>query len=182
MRRSFVTIAVLLAFALLAVMIGQNVTDAQRPGRPDRPGPPRGGMQFGPQALIRGMSFDRTWMLLSFELDTADDQLVKARTAYLKAWNDIREYGDAMHKEMRDLEGPDARDKRKEMFEEMRTKAKGIQSELDASLKEILTDEQYQKLVKVRTAEQKRMRQQMRRARDDGGGPRGSRKRTPPPR
>ena len=121
---------------------------------------------IGPEALMRGMSFDRTWMALSFEMDTTDEQLVQARAAYAKAWKSLQEQGKALREEM---SGEQDREAMRAVFEKMRPIAREIQAELDASLKEALTDEQYQKLGEVRKAEQEQMQQQLQRQRQRSG-------------
>ena len=169
MRQKFFAIAAIAVLALLGVFIFEHATSAQRPDRNAQTPGERGNRQGGERGNRGGMRgmvdpmaiVDNSWIDLTFAVKVDDETLVKARPIsqatrekFAAKMTELRASGDwqAMQSEIQKLlteAGP----------------------KFQASLKEVLTEEQLAKLnelTKRRQVRQNEQRQRMNRFREGG--------------
>jgi len=117
------------------VMVAIQCYTQQPPQQPGAPsGRPAG---FAEQMMImQALPLDSSWDYLCFELDTSDEQLIKARNAYKEAWKLRKEN---ILSKMEDARG-DAN-----ALRELKSSADKIKASLDTKIKTVLTPEQMTK-------------------------------------
>ena len=160
-RKCFCMVSVL-AVALIAVFVSNQITQAQRPDRSEMRERGRGGR--GGAGGMRGFSptsiIDSSWTDLTFVVKVDDETLLKARPVFQKhreklekAFKEARESGD---------------------FQSMRLEMAQLRDAFATERDAVLTEEQISKLEAL---EAKRIEQMMHRGggpgRRGGGGPRG---------
>lgn len=175
MKQKFFAIGAIAVLAIVGVFIFEYATLAQRPDRNaqnqqrgNRQGGERGnrgGMPMNPMSIV-----DNSWIDLTFAVKVDDETLIKARPIY----QTTRDKFAAKMKELR------ASGNWQAMRSEMQKLVAAAGPEFQASLKEVLTEEQMAKLnelTKKRQAEmqQRGNRQGGERGRRSGGGGGGGR-------
>lgn len=167
MKQKFFAIGTIAVLAIVGVFVFQYATLAQRPDR-NAQNQQRGNRQGGERGNRGGMSMmnfvsivENSWIDLTFGVKVDDETLVKARPVYQETHEKIA----TKMKEIREAD-------------DMRAAARENQSYIidtgkafNASLKEILTEEQFTKLNQLRKKREAEMQQRMNRFR--GGGERG---------
>ena len=169
MKQKVFAIGAIAVLSILGVFIFEHVTSAQRPDRNDQ-NQQRGNRQGGERGNRGGMGMmnpmsivDNSWLDLTFAVKVDDETLVKARPVYQAT----RDKFEAKMTELR------ASGNWQAMRSEVQKLVATVGPEFQASLKEILTEEQMAKLNKL-TKERQTQRQQ-RGNRFGGGGERGRR-------
>ena len=172
MKQKFFAIGAVVVLAIVGVFIFQYATLAQRPDRNAQQNQ-RGNRQGGERGNRGGMGMmnfvsvvENSWIDLTFGVKVDDETLVKARPVYQETHEKIA----AKMKEIREAD-------------DMRSAARENQSYIvdtgkafNASLKEILTEEQFTKLNQLRKKRDAEMQQRMNRFRGgERGGERGRR-------
>lgn len=169
MKQKFFAIAAIAVLAILGVFIFEYATLAQRPDRNaqnqqrgNSQGGERGGRGMGMGMTNYASIVDNSWLDLTFAVKVDDETLIKARPIYqvtrekfVKKIEEIRSSGN--------MQGAQA---------EMQSFLATTGSEFQASLKEVLTEEQMAKLnelTKQRQERQNEQRQRMNRFREGGG-------------
>lgn len=151
-RRSWVVAAAAMALVFASALYAQ---------RPQRQGGPPGGGDGG-----RGMMgfVERTitgsWVFVSLELDTSDDQLIQLRKVYREHLKTTREKVQALA----DLPQEERQNAMQELF--------GIQRELREAVRSILTEEQNAKLDEWAQQQMRQMQRQMPQRQGEGGSSR----------
>ena len=161
MKQKFLAIGAIAVIAIVGLFVFEHATSAQRPDRNaqdqrgNRQGGDRGGR--GMTGMMNYVSLvDNSWIDLTFGVKVGDETLVKARPIY-------QESRDKVAMKMEELRQPGMRD----------TATKEIQAilkDVNASLKEILTEEEMTKLSELTKKRVAEMQQRMNRWR--GGGDR----------
>ena len=178
MKQKFFAIGAIAVLAIVGVFIFQHTTSAQRQ-RPDRNDQgQRGNRQGGERGNRGGMLgmmnpisiVDNSWLDLTFAVKVEDERLVKARPVYQATRDKI----EAKMKELR--AAGDWQAMRSEVPKILAT----IGPEFQASLKEVLTEEQMKKLNELTKKRQTERQQAMNRfggerGRRGGGGGGGNR-------
>ena len=177
MKQKIFVIAAIAVLAILGIFVFEYATLAQRPDRNaqnqqrgNRQGGERGN-RGGMPGMIDPMSLvDNSWVDLTFAVKVDDETLVKARPIYQAT----REKFASKMKELR------ASGDWQAMRSEIQKLVMAVGPEFQASLKEVLTEEQMAKLnelTKQRQERQNQQRQRMNRLREgsrrgggDGGG------------
>lgn len=166
MKQKFFAIAAIAVLAIVGIFVFEYATLAQRPDR-NAQNQQRGNRQGGERGG-RGMGMtnyasivDNSWLDLTFAVKVDDETLLKARPIYqvtrekfVKKIEEIRSSGN--------MQGAQA---------EMQSFLATTGSEFQASLKEVLTEEQMAKLnelTKQRQERQNEQRQRMNRFREGG--------------
>ena len=169
MKQKFFAIATIAVLAIVGVFVFQYATLAQRPDR-NAQNQQRGNRQGGERGNRGGMGtmnpmsiVDNSWLDLTFAVKVDDETLVKARPVYQAT----RDKFEAKMTELR------ASGDWQAMRSEVQKLVATVGPEFQASLKEILTEEQMATLNKL-TKERQTQRQQ-RGNRFGGGGERGRR-------
>lgn len=171
MKQKFFAIGAVAVLAIVGVFIFQYATLAQRPDRNaqnqqrgNRQGGERGnrgGMPMNPMSIV-----DNSWIDLTFAVKVDDETLIKARPIY----QTTRDKFAAKMKELR------ASGNWQAMRSEMQKLVAAAGPEFQASLKEVLTEEQMAKLNELTKKRQAEMQQRMNRWRGgERGGERGRR-------
>ncbi len=168
MKRKFFAIGAVVVLAIVGVFIFQYATLAQRPDRNaqnqqrgNRQGGERGN-RGGMQGMMNPMSIvDNSWIDLTFSVKVDDETLIKARPVY----QTTRDKFAAKMKELR------ASGNWQAMRSEMQKLVVTVGPEFQASLKEVLTEEQMAKLNELTKKRQTEMQQRGNRQ----GGERGRR-------
>ncbi len=168
MKQKFFAIAAIAVLAIVGVFVFEHATSAQRPDRNaqsergNRQGGERGN-RGGMQGMIDPMSLvDNSWVDLTFAVKVDDETLVKARPIYQAT----REKFASKMTELR------ASGNWQAMRSEVQKLVVAAGPEFQASLKEVLTADQFAKLnelTKQRQERQSQQRQRMNRAREGGG-------------
>lgn len=116
--------------AALAGLIWVGSTAVAQPGPGGRPG--AGGRVLG---VAQAMMFlERTWAAAAFEIKASPEQLMQLHPAYQKAWDERKQaQQEAQEKQDRTI---------------LRNALQKIQTDLQAQLKEVLTQEQSDQLQK----------------------------------
>ena len=164
MKQKFLTIGAIAVIAIVGLFVFEHATSAQRPDRNaqgqrgNRQGGDRGGR--GMMGMMNYVSLvDNSWIDLTFGVKVDDETLVKARPIYQAS-------RDKVAMKMEELRQPDMRE----------TATKEIQAilkEVNASLKEVLTEEEMAKLSELTKKRVTEMQQRMNRwqsGRRGGGG------------
>ena len=141
MRRRITLLAICIGVALLITLAIQHSTEAQREGRAG--GGPRGAFM-----LARTLPLDASWAQVSFELGVADEALSRARKAYQEAWAGRK----VMMKKLDEASGD------REVMRAVRADGDKLKSDLDKKLKDVLTEEQLEKLANWEKERQEQMR------------------------
>ena len=167
MKQKFFAIGAIAVLAIVGVFIFEYATLAQRPDRNAQN--QRGNRQGGERSNRGGMGMmnfvsvvENSWIDLTFGVKVDDETLVKARPVYQETHEKIA----AKMKEIR--EADDMRAAARESQPDIIATGKAF----NASLKEILTEEQFTKLNQLRKKRDAEMQQRMNRFR---GGERGRR-------
>ena len=163
MTRKCFGIVSVLAIALVAIFVSNQLTQAQRPDRSEMRERGRGGGRGGPGGM-RGFSptsiIDSSWTDLTFVVKVDDETLLKARPVFQK------------HREKLEKAVKEARESGD--FQSMRLEMSQLREAFATDRNAVLTEEQISKLDAL---EAKRIEQMMRRrggqGRRGGGGPRG---------
>ena len=163
MTRKCFGIVSVLAIALVAIFVSNQLTQAQRPDRSEMRERGRGGGRGGPGGM-RGFSptsiIDSSWTDLTFVVKVDDETLLKARPVFQK------------HREKLEKAVKEARESGD--FQSMRLEMAQLREAFATDRNAVLTEEQISKLDAL---EAKRIEQMMRRrggqGRRGGGGPRG---------
>lgn len=113
--------------AALAGLIWVGSTAVAQPGPGGRPG-------ARPMATMGMMLLERTWAALNFEIKASPEQLMKLYPAYQKAWDERKQAQQ------------EAREKQDRTI--LRNALQQLQTDLQAQLKEVLTQEQLDQLQK----------------------------------
>ncbi len=171
MKQKFFAISAIVVLAIVGVFIFQYATLAQRPDRDAQN--QRGNRQGGERGNRGGMSMmnfvsvvENSWIDLTFGVKVDDETLVKARPIYQETHEKIA----AKMKAIR--EADDMRAAARESQPDIIATGKAF----NASLKEILTEEQFTKLNQLRKKRDAEMQQRMNRFRGgERGGERGRR-------
>ena len=162
MKQKFFAIAAIVVLAIVGVFVFQYATLAQRPDRNDqnqrgnRQGGDRGGRGMGMMNYVSIV--DNSWLDLTFAVKVDDETLVKARPIYQAT----REKFVAKMEKIRasgNMQGAQT---------EMQSFLATAGSEFQASLKEVLTEEQMAKLNKLTKQRQVEQQQRMNRFREGG--------------
>ena len=171
MKQRIFTVSAIAVFAIAVLFVFQQATSAQRPDRNaqgergNRGGGDRGGRGTGnminPASLV-----DNSWVDLTFVLKVDDETLVKARPIYQAS----RDKFEAKMKELR------ASGDMRAAMTEMQSFAATVGKEFQASLKEVLTEEQMTKLNELTKKRQTEQATRMNRWRAGGGGGGGGRR------
>ena len=169
MKQKFFAIGAIAVLAIVGVFIFQYATLAQRPDR-NAQNQQRGNRQGGERGNRGGMPgfmnpvsiVDNSWLDLTFAVKVDDETLVKARPVY----QTTREKAEAKMNELR------AAGNWQTMRSEIQKFLATIGPEFQASLKEVLTEEQMAELNKLTKERQIQMQQRGNRF---GGGERGRR-------
>ena len=164
MKQKFLTIGAIAVIAIVGLFVFEHATSAQRPDRNaqgqrgNRQGGDRGGR--GMMGMMNYVSLvDNSWIDLTFGVKVDDETLVKARPIYQAS-------RDKVAMKMEELRQPGMRE----------TATKEIQAilkEVNASLKEVLTEEEMAKLSELTKKRVTEMQQRMNRwqgGRRGGGG------------
>ena len=164
MKQKFLTIGAIAVIAIVGLFVFEHATSAQRPDRNaqgqrgNRQGGDRGGR--GMMGMMNYVSLvDNSWIDLTFGVKVDDETLVKARPIYQAS-------RDKVAMKMEALRQPGMRE----------TATKEIQAilkDVNASLKEVLTEEQMAKLSELTKKRVTEMQQRMNRwqsGRRGGGG------------
>ena len=166
MKQKFFAIGAIAGLAIVGVFIFEYATLAQRPDR-NAQNQQRGNRQGGERGNRGGMPMmnfvsvvENSWIDLTFRVKVDDETLVKARPIYQETHEKIA----AKMKEIR--EADDMRAAARENHSYIIDTGKAF----TASLKEILTEEQFTKLNQLRKKREAEMQQRMNRR---GGGERG---------
>lgn len=168
MKQKFFAISAIAVLAIVGVFIFEHATSAQRPDRNNQN--QRGNRQGGERGNRGGMPMvnfvsvvENSWIDLTFGVKVDDETLLKARPIY-------QETRDKTETKMQAIRAAD----------DMRAAMREHQPDLintgkafNASLKEILTEEQFTKLTELRKKREAEQQQRMNRFR--GGGERGRR-------
>lgn len=166
MTRKCFGIVSVLAIALVAIFVSNQLTQAQRPDRSEMRERGRGGGRGGPGGM-RGFSptsiIDSSWTDLTFVVKVDDETLLKARPVFQK------------HREKLEKAVKEARESGD--FQSMRLEMAQLREAFATDRNAVLTEEQISKLDAL---EAKRIEQMMRRRGGQGrrgggggGGPRG---------
>ena len=166
MTRKCFGIVSVLAIALVAIFVSNQLTQAQRPDRSEMRERGRGGGRGGPGGM-RGFSptsiIDSSWTDLTFVVKVDDETLLKARPVFQK------------HREKLEKAVKEARESGD--FQSMRLEMSQLREAFATDRNAVLTEEQISKLDAL---EAKRIEQMMRRRGGQGrrgggggGGPRG---------
>lgn len=164
MKQKFFAIGAIAVLAIVGVFIFEYATLAQRPDRnaQNQRGNRQGG-ERGNRGGMMGMNYvslvDNSWIDLSFAVKVEDETLVKTRSHYQAARDNIAS-------KMETLRQPGMR-------EATTKEIQGILQGLNVSLKEILTEEQFAKLNQLTKKRVTEMQQRMNRWRGGEGGRRG---------
>ena len=165
MKRKFFTLSAIALIAIAGLFVFEHATSAQRPDRNEaggnraRSGGERGGRGMG--AMMNPASLvDNSWIDLSFAVQVDDATLVKARPIYQATREKF-----AMKMKEAQASG-DMRTAMTEMQSFLATAGK----EFQASLKEVLTEEQMTKLNELTKARQTEQANRTNRWRGGGGG------------
>ena len=174
MKQKFFAIGAIAVLAIVGVFIFQYATLAQRPDRNaqnqrgNRQGGERGN-RGGMQAMMNPMSIvDNSWLDLTFAVKVDDETLVKARPVYQAT-------RDKFTTKMEELR---ATGNWQAMRSEVQKLVMAVGPEFQAGLKEVLTQEQMQKLNELTKKRQTEQQQRMNRGRGErgrGGGGGGGR-------
>ena len=166
MKQKFFAIGAIAVLAIVGLFVFEYATLAQRPDRNaqnqrgNRQGGERGNrgaMLMNPMSIV-----DNSWLDLTFAVKVDDETLVKARPIY----QETRDKFEAKMKELR------ASGNWQAMRSEMQKLVATVGPEFQAGLKEVLTQEQMQKLNALTKERQTEQQQRMNRSR---GGERGRR-------
>ena len=164
MKRKFFTLSAIALIAVTGLFVFEHATSAQRPDRNEaggdraRSGGERGGRGMG--AMMNPASLvDNSWIDLSFAVQVDDATLVKARPIY-----QVTREKFAMKMKEAQASG-DMRTAMTEMQSFLATAGK----EFQASLKEVLTEEQMTKLNELTKARQTEQANRTNRWRGGGG-------------
>ncbi len=165
MKQKFLAIGAIAVIAIVGLFVFEHATSAQRPDRNaqgqrgNRQGGNRGG---GGMGMINPMSMvDNSWIDLTFAVKVDDETLIKARPIY----QTTRDKFEAKMTELR------ASGDWQAMRSEIQKLVTTVGPEFQASLKEVLTEEQMKELKELTKKRQTEMQQRMNRAR--GGDRRG---------
>lgn len=164
MKQKFLVMGAIAVIAIVGLFVFEHATSAQRPDRNaqgqrgNRQGGNRGG---GGMGMIDPMSIvDNSWIDLTFAVKVDDETLIKARPIY----QTTRDKFEAKMTELR------ASGDWQAMRSEIQKLVTTLGPEFQASLKEVLTEEQMKKLNELTKKRQTDMQQRMNRFR---GGERG---------
>ena len=165
MKQKFLAIGAIAVIAIVGLFVFEHATSAQRPDRNaqgqrgNRQGGNRGG---GGMGMINPMSIvDNSWIDLTFDVKVDDETLIKARPIY----QTTRDKFEAKMTELR------ASGNWQAMQSEIQKLVITVGPEFQASLKEVLTEEQMKKLNELTKKRQTEMQQRANRFR--GGDRRG---------
>ena len=165
MKQKFLAIGAIAVIAIVGLFVFEHATSAQRPDRNaqgqrgNRQGGNRGS---GGMGMINPMSMvDNSWIDLTFAVKVDDETLIKARPIY----QTTRDKFEAKMTELR------ASGDWQAMRSEIQKLVTTVGPEFQASLKEVLTEEQMKELKELTKKRQTEMQQRMNRAR--GGDRRG---------
>lgn len=168
MKQKFFAIGAIAVLAIVGVFIFEHATSAQRPDRNAQG--QRGNRQGGERGNRGGMPMmnlvsvvENSWIDLSFGVKVDDETLLKTRPIY----QETRDKVAAKMKAVREADDVRAAMREHQSFFISTGK------EFNASLKEILTEEQFTKLTELRKKREAEQQQRMNRWRD--GGQRGQR-------
>ena len=161
MKQKLFTIGVIAVIAITGLFVFDHVTSAQRPDRNAQGGnQERGGR--GGAGMMNMMNMvsvvDNSWVDLTFSVKVDDDTLVKARPIYQAS----RDKFAAKMKELR------ASGDMRSAMTEMQSYAVTVGKEFQASLKEVLTEEQMAKLNELTKKRQTDQASRMNRWRGEG--------------
>ena len=161
MKRKFFVIGAVAVIAIVGLFVFEHATSAQRPDRnaQGQRGNRGGRGMPGGMMMNYGSLVENSWIDLTFSVKVDDATLVKARPVYQEARDQIAMKVEAIRQ-------PDTRDA---ATKEIQTILKGV----NASLKEILTEEQMTKLSELTKKRATDMQQRMNRWRGGEGGRRG---------
>ena len=165
MKQKFFAIGAIAILAIVGVFIFEHATSAQRPDRnaQNQRGNRQGGERGNRSGMMGMMNFvsvvDNSWIDLTFDVKVDDETLVKARPIY----QETRDKVQAKMKEVRASDDMRAAMRKHQPFFVSTGK------EFNASLKEILTKEQFTKLNQVRREREAEQQQRMNRFRGEGG-------------
>ncbi len=159
MKQKFLTISAIAVIAIVGLFVFEHATSAQRPNRDaqgqrgNRQGGDRGGR--GMMGMMNYVSVvDNSWIDLTFSVKVDDETLVKARPIYQAS-------RDKVAMKVEELRQPGMR--------EAATKdIQAILMDVNASLKEVLTEEQMAKLNELTKKRVTEMQQRMNRWRSGG--------------
>ena len=164
MKQKFFAIGAIAVLAIVGVFIFQYATLAQRPDRNDQS--QRGNRQGGERGNRGGMGMmnpmsivENSWIDLTFAVKVDDETLVKARPIYQATHDKFA----AKMKELR------ASGNWQAMRSEMQKLVTTVGPEFQAGLKEVLTQEQMQKLNELTKKRQTEQQQRMNRSRGERG-------------
>jgi len=169
MKQKFFAIATIAVLAIVGVFVFQYATSAQRPDRNDqsqrgnRQGSERSGRGMrGMQSMMMMMNLvstvENSWTDLTFGVKVDDETLLKARPIYQEAHNKVI----AQKKEVEASDDMDA------AMKERQPMLIKVGNEFQASLKEILTEEQFANLNQLRKDREAQQQQRMNRFRGEG--------------
>ena len=160
MKQKMLTIGAIAVIAIVGLFVFEHATSAQRPDRNaqgqrgNRQGGDRGGR--GMMGMMNYVSLvDNSWIDLTFGVKVDDETLVKARPIYQAS-------RDKVAMKMEELRQPGMR-------ETATNEIQAILKDVNASLKEILTEEEMAKLSELTKKRVTEMQQRMNRWRSGGG-------------
>ena len=169
MKQKFFAIGAIAVIAIVGVFVFEHATSAQRPDRNaqgergNRQGGNRGGNRAGMGMMNPVSIVENSWIDLTFAVKVDDETLVKARPIYQTTHDkftakmtELRASGDwqAMRSEIQKLVAT-------------------VGPEFQASLKEVLTEEQMKKLNVLTKKRQEELQQRMNRFSGERGNRRG---------
>ena len=164
MKQKILTIGAIAVIAIVGLFVFEHATSAQRPDRNaqgqrgNRQGGDRGGR--GVMGMMNYVSLvDNSWIDLTFGVKVGDETLVKARPIYQAS-------RDKVAMKMEELRQPEMRDAATKEIQ-------AILKDVNASLKEVLTEEEMTKLSELTKKRVTEMQQRMNRwqgSRRGGGG------------
>jgi hypothetical protein len=112
------------------------------------------------------LPLEASFAYICFELKVSNEALLKVRDIYQKAWTSRKE----LNRKMRDSMSGGDREAMREVMQEMRSAVEEIRNGMAEKLKDCLTPEQEEKLVKWEKAYRERTQQAQQRQRAGGGG------------
>ena len=162
MKQKFFAIGAIAVIAIVGVFVFEHATSAQRP---DRNAQGERGNRQGGNRGNRGMpmmnfvgTVENSWLDLTFSVKVDDETLVKARPIY-------QETRDKVAAKMKEVQASD--DMRAAMRESQSYFIEAGKA-FNASLKEVLTEEQMKKLNELTNKRQEAAQQRMNRWRGEG--------------
>jgi len=179
MKRIFLATSIAFVLVFFAVLIINNITEAQRTERPDRPERgaqrerPRG--QFTAQRALENLfgGIRTSFWQVAMVMDTNDEQLVKIRADYKEVLKDVVAKGNELRKKerelrqkARDLQPEERRQQMSQFSQQTRELISGVNSNLKDKLKTTLTEGQFAKYEGWEKKRQERARRSLQNRRE----------------